>query len=238
MSKIFEALQRAQLEARLPRAPSPMFPMKKRSPVTAGIEGEDQMTGIAEALLPDTKRKIIQFLGSRCGEGTSTVVRQFSGVSASKMRKSVLVLDADRVNPVQHGLFGVDRESCLNQVTKEGWPIEKAFSPAGCPGLSLCLVSANSASPFQVLNARGVWELLRARFDLVVIDSPPLEVSSDGLALVRNADGVVLVVEAEKTRQPVVEHLRQSVLDHGGNILGVVLNKRRYYIPPWVYGWL
>jgi Mrp family chromosome partitioning ATPase len=77
--------------------------------------------------------------------------------------------------------------------------------------------------------------MFRTRFDLVLIDSPPLETSSDGLAMVRKADGVVLVIEAEKTRWPVVQNLRDSVIQHGGNILGVVFNKRRYYVPGWVY---
>ncbi len=238
MSKIYEALERAQLEAKLPASPSPMFPVKKRWRIGPRLEAEDRMIGVAEALLPDGKMKVIQFLGSRRGEGTSSIVRQFAGISALKMRKSVLVLDADRINPVQHGLFGLHQEECLNEVAADGGPIERAFCQADCPGLSLCLVSGNSVSPFQVLSNWGIWKVLRARFDLVVIDSPPLEASSDGLALVRNVDGVVLVIEAEKTPVPVVENLRHSVLEYGGNILGVVLNKRRYYIPQWIYQWL
>lgn len=238
MSKIYEALERAGFEAKLTSTPSPVFPMKKRWPIAPRIEIEERMTGIAEALLPDNRMKIIQFLGSRSGEGTSTVVKQFAGISALKMHKSVLVLDADRINPVQHDLFGVDHEECLNEVTVDGGPIERAFCQVPYPGLSLCLVSGNSVSPSQVLNGHGIWEMLKVRFDLVLIDSPPLEVSSDGLALARNSDGVVLVIEAEKTRGPVVENLKHSVLEYGGNVLGVVLNKRRYYIPQWIYKWL
>jgi Mrp family chromosome partitioning ATPase len=48
-------------------------------------------------------------------------------------------------------------------------------------------------------------------------------------------DGVVLVVEAEKTRWPVAETVRDKIKNSGGNILGIVLNKRRYYIPDWIY---
>ncbi|RJR35233.1 MAG: tyrosine-protein kinase family protein [Desulfobacteraceae bacterium] len=238
MSKIYEALERAGLEAKLPSMPHPVFPVKERRPPAPRIEIEDRMIGIAEALLPDNRVKIIQFLGSRSGEGTSTVVRQFAKISALKIHKTVLVLDADRIHPVQHDLFGVEHEECLNEVTRDGSPIDRAFCRVPYPGISLCLVSGNSVSPSQVLSGHGIWEILKVRFDLVLIDSPPLEVSSDGLALARNSDGVVLVVEAEKTRWPVVENLKNSVLRYGGNILGVVLNKRRYYIPQWIYQWL
>jgi Mrp family chromosome partitioning ATPase len=75
--------------------------------------------------------------------------------------------------------------------------------------------------------------MFRTRFDLILIDSPPLGISSDSLALVRKADGVILVIEAEKTRC-IVQNLRDSVISMG-NILGVVFNKQRYYVPGWIY---
>ena len=48
-------------------------------------------------------------------------------------------------------------------------------------------------------------------------------------------DGVVLVLEAEKTRWQVADKARESIENHGGKVLGVVLNKRRYYIPDFIY---
>jgi len=48
-------------------------------------------------------------------------------------------------------------------------------------------------------------------------------------------DGVVVVVEAEKTRWQVVENLKQKIENRGGNILGIVFNKRRFYIPDSIY---
>jgi Mrp family chromosome partitioning ATPase len=48
-------------------------------------------------------------------------------------------------------------------------------------------------------------------------------------------DGVVLVVEADKTRWPVAQSVKERIIQHGGNVLGMVLNKRRYYIPGFIY---
>jgi len=70
---------------------------------------------------------------------------------------------------------------------------------------------------------------------LILVDSPPATTSPEGFALMRKADGVVLVVEADKTRWPVVESVKERILQHGGNVLGLVLNKRRYHIPEFVY---
>jgi Mrp family chromosome partitioning ATPase len=242
MSKIYEALENAEAEIKIIKKEKPSHqprlvqrPHICKSPVARGIEGIGDLCQRVESLLPSPGGKILQFIGSRKGEGTSTIVRQFAGISALKMGKSVLVLDTDGIDPVQHVLFDVRPKYCLNEVITDGGPIERAYCQVTDPQLSVCVVSGNSISPVQVLNGSGLWEKFRIHFDHVIIDSAPLEVSSDGLAMVRKADGVILVIEAEKTRWPVVQNLRDSVIEYGGNILGAVFNKRRYHVPGWIY---
>jgi Mrp family chromosome partitioning ATPase len=70
---------------------------------------------------------------------------------------------------------------------------------------------------------------------LILIDSPPATISSDGLAISKKVDGVVLVLEAENTRWPIVESVKSLIERNGGNLLGMVFNKRRYYIPDSIY---
>jgi Mrp family chromosome partitioning ATPase len=48
-------------------------------------------------------------------------------------------------------------------------------------------------------------------------------------------DGVVLVVEAEKTRWEVANKVREALVQADANVLGVILNKRRFHIPEWLY---
>jgi len=79
------------------------------------------------------------------------------------------------------------------------------------------------------------FEKLRQRFDLILIDSPPATTSPDGLDISPKVDGIVLVVEADKTRWPVAESVKERIKRSGGKILGIVLNKRRYYIPNFIY---
>ena len=82
------------------------------------------------------------------------------------------------------------------------------------------------------------WANLKHNFDLVLIDSPPLTVSPDGLALAAKVDGIILVVEAEKTKWRTARYVRERIEMVGGKILGVVFNKRRYYIPQSIYKYL
>jgi protein-tyrosine kinase len=62
-----------------------------------------------------------------------------------------------------------------------------------------------------------------------------MSASPDGIAIARRVDGVVLVLEAEKTRGPVAENLKERIQKNGGNLLGIIFNKRRHYIPEFLY---
>jgi Mrp family chromosome partitioning ATPase len=48
-------------------------------------------------------------------------------------------------------------------------------------------------------------------------------------------DGVIVVVEAGKTSRQVARAAKQAIELAGARILGVVLNKRHYFIPGWLY---
>ena len=68
-----------------------------------------------------------------------------------------------------------------------------------------------------------------------MIDTLPGTVSVDGLTLSHKVDGVILVVEAECTRWQIVQQTKENIEIRGGKVLGVILNKRRFYIPKFVY---
>jgi len=75
----------------------------------------------------------------------------------------------------------------------------------------------------------------RDRFDAIAIDCGSLEKSFDLLRVAREADGVVLVVEAGRTSKSQIDRAAKLVSESGGTLLGFVLNKRRYPIPRWLY---
>jgi hypothetical protein len=78
-------------------------------------------------------------------------------------------------------------------------------------------------------------DLLRNRFSYILLDCPSLKESKDVLGLTTLVDGIVLVVEANKTSKNQLDHLERSLTDAGGNILGSLLNKRTYPIPNWLW---
>ena len=237
MAKIYEALENAQTELfKRSSEISPPRPGVIPSPLI--MEEESRLYQNLFALLPDSTKKVIQFIGSRKGEGTSTVVREFARVSARKFEKKVLLLDADQSHPSQHLFFNIQPECGWQDVLRDQQPIDKGLCQIGDTRLFISPSSQYSTSNPENLSSLLIdifWKKLRQRFDLILVDSPPATTSPDGLALSSKVDGIVLVVEAEKTRWPVAESTKNRILSSGGKILGIVLNKRRYHIPGFVY---
>ena len=72
---------------------------------------------------------------------------------------------------------------------------------------------------------------LRPQFDFIVIDGPPINSYADASILATKVDGVILVVEADRTPVSDAEMAKRQLDKVGARILGVVLNRRRSYIP-------
>jgi capsular exopolysaccharide synthesis family protein len=194
-----------------------------------------------EALLPDVSNKVVQFIGSKQGEGASTIAREFAKISAFSIGKQVLLIDADRFHPSHHHFFGTQYEKGWQEIIRNKQPAGDAIHCFESSNLFLC-PSSNTTKFTPELFDTGATDpflnTIKQQFDLLVIDSTPITKSPDGLGIVPKTDGVIIVVEAEKTKWTVVENTMQQIQNVGGNILGMVLNKRNYHIPGFIYRFL
>jgi Mrp family chromosome partitioning ATPase len=245
MGKIYEALEHAREASRglevLTESGEPVPSALPLSSMFPQVNMEEEMVRLhqnLDTLLPQAKKRVVQFIGSREGEGTSTVVREFARVSATRFGQRVLLLDTDRHAVEGDPLFTLTPEHHESEAYQGEDLTDLAPYQIANSSLFISAVPLNSGSAWQNGNsprAEAFWERLRQNFDLVLVDSPPAASSADGLAISSKVDGVIIVVEAERTRWPVAESTRDSIERSGGKILGIVFNKRRYYIPRFIY---
>lgn len=252
MSKIYEALQYAYRKKGKAGAPPFPIPLESSTPVyLAEAEHRTEDLGLREevlglykmidALLPDRKSKFIQFIGARKGEGTSTIIREFAKISADQIGDSVLLLDADRSCPSQSRYFKIPGDCGWLEALKKGGSMESALHRVDRSRLVMSPSNNASGSTPEIFNSPlfdTFCQTLRDEYQLILIDSAPYSMSPDGLAIASKVDGVVLVMEAENTKWQAVKLMKESIARVGGNILGVILNKRRYYIPNYIYKYL
>ncbi|GBC63775.1 hypothetical protein DENIS_4773 [Desulfonema ishimotonii] len=189
-------------------------------------------------LLPDAKSRVIQFMASRRGEGTSTLIREFAKVAALKLGKTVLLVDADPNHSGHAEIFNVSRKPGWEETCKNGASVSESLCQVGETSLFVSCFSRNSDCPSVISEFTWIETFLgelRQKFDLILIDFPPPGSHAESLLLTHTLDGVVLVVETEKSRWQVLEKMKKRIANQGVNILGVILNKRRYPIPKFIY---
>lgn len=109
------------------------------------------------------------------------------------------------------------------------------------PGLHVSVGA--SAGEVNWLRANGdafstLFNALGDDYDMILIDAPAARDSLVGLRLASVVDGSILVLRAEHTRIPVVEHLCGQILGAGGDLFGAVVTGRQFHVPKAIYRWL
>lgn len=212
------------------------FPTSK----SVELEMEEEMIALYQSInslrSSTQKNKVIQFMSTDGEQGTSTIVLELARVAALKYTKSVLLLDAD-LRKLDQEPFNITLEHSLEETIRAGDPVDKALYQIANSSLFLSRLFKGSGSIRQFLDPSGIDDLLeklRTRFDFIFIDSPPENVFSIGLATSTSVNGVILVLDAEKTCLDEAKNITDKITKNGGKVLGVVVNKQRNHIPEFI----
>ncbi len=167
------------------------------------------------------------FTSARAGEGTTTTVLGIAGTLASSYGLRVLALE---LNP-RSGGFQARLQLAEPPPRYVGEP-KGAGPDVTTPGLGFGMLSLHGDPSELLVRALGS---LAEGYDIVLVDAPPVLDRPDALAAAPAVAGVILVVEAGRTRLEMLDQIR-SVFDREGvKLLGSVLTKQRHAIPGWVY---
>lgn len=163
-------------------------------------------------------------------EGVSTVAAHLAAVAAQTTSREVLLIDANFQAPSQHERFGVALKPGFAELLQSGGDLPTAIHATLVDGLSVLPAGKPSGAASRI---HDVFELaaaikeLSADFDLVVVDMPPAGQTALSLRLASVLDGVLLVVEAQRTRSALVERAVEMLRRSHSRVLGSVLNKSR-----------
>ena len=245
MSRISRAIERAGKEERR-HVDGPPVPRSGRMMTAAALgrlsvpdAGEYQTLASEIAMaLPEGPSRIVTFASSVAGEGTSTVARGFALVLAVQGAVDTLLVDANLRRPGLHDIFRVPLDPGLSDHILADTPLSDCIRNVGVPHFSLLPAGRPVMAPPRVSGHDRVERMLseiRRRFQYAVLDVPPLLSFSEGIELSRKTDGVIVVIRAGRTRRQLVERSLELLGDAGANVLGTVLNRRRFYVPQFVY---
>jgi len=183
------------------------------------------------------------------GEGVSHVAQLFAVELARHTARRTLVIAAERLRSLRADDYLRMPENCHRTNIENVWMLPAKTRP-GRNGVNEArergkrngngsepdvLVPMKIERPESALSHLDPIDSLRATFDNILIDCQPLKHSSDAAVLAASVDGVVVVVEAGRTRRDEILNARRTIEVAAGKLLGFVLNKRRYPVPEWLY---
>jgi receptor protein-tyrosine kinase len=173
----------------------------------------------------DNPPKVILFTSPDLGEGKTTTCANL-GVVLTQAEKSTLIIDCDWRIPEMHKVFGLRNfKGLVNALASSDNPLEICQEPL--PRLKVLTAGPVPPNPAELLSSGGFAQflrLVRREFDYVLIDAPAVEMVSDPVILAAEADGVLLVVDAQSTRKESVRRSVRTLKAVEANILGTVVN--------------
>lgn len=168
----------------------------------------------------------LTIISGGAGEGKSTTLNNLAYTFA-RGGYNTLVVDADLRRPTQHKLFNIGNDVGLTNYLTTDMPLEEVILSTTVENLYILPSGKLPLDAVGILNSQRMVEMineLKSRFDMVFFDSPPILGVSDASVLASAVDLAIIVVQHRRFPRAMLLRVKQSILNVGGTILGVVLN--------------
>jgi protein-tyrosine kinase len=247
MGRIFQALKRAEKEGKT-EIYQPISYDPKPQPYKTYLPLDTQAKVFpawcqelwSKCVFNTKSLKTILFTRVSSGGGCTTTLGYYAVYLASRMGTKVLVLDLNSIDPsgLKRFYSRQDTLSMIEMFTPKAIQRVKSFESLK---RNLAVVT-NDGEPFDEISN---WvktpdfpcflEKASTQFDLVLIDSAPVQHSVETRVLCSKVDGVILTVEAGATRGASALKAKKELAEAGANLIGAIITKRKYHIPYWLY---
>ncbi|WP_026297497.1 CpsD/CapB family tyrosine-protein kinase [Paenibacillus daejeonensis] len=174
----------------------------------------------------DESMQVIMVTSAGPGEGKSTTIANLA-VTYAQMDRSVVLVDADMRKPTEHHTFGVSNRFGLSSVLSQQASLEDVIQKTNVPNLSVITAGPIPPNPAEMVASRRMTALigeLRNRYDVVLIDTPPLLAVTDAQIVATKSDGVLLVIDYGKVKRDIAIKAKANLDKVGARVLGVVMN--------------
>jgi len=192
----------------------------------------------------DKKPRVIMVTSAGPLEG-KTLTSSNIAVTMARSHESVLLIDGDMRRPRIHKVFQVNHKKGLSGVLVGTDKTADAVIETPVKGLYLLPVGAIPPDPSELIGSKTMGRFLsslKEKFEIIIIDTPPLTAVTDALVLSQFVDGVMLVTRTGVTPRQVIKASLEQLQSVKATILGVVLNgvktgKDSYYYSQYYYSY-
>ncbi|MDI9569817.1 MAG: AAA family ATPase [Pseudomonadota bacterium] len=187
--------------------------------------------------------KTLALTSSSPSEGkTSTIVNL--ALTMAQTGHKVLLIDGDLRRPVIAGLFGIEQAPGLTDVIMGNYEwrnvvrnisdfmmgqmsVEEVMLTPGLDNLNIITSGVHTPNPAEIIGSKGIAEFMRqvrAEYDMVLVDAPPVLSATDAALWSSQVDATVLVYQVGKIARGALKRAKMQLDAIKTNIVGVVLN--------------
>jgi len=191
---------------------------------------EESIDGLRANLLYSEEfggAKVLAVLSAARGDGKTSVAAQLAVNLAQHTGKPTLLIDANLRSPAVHGLFDVCSEPGLAEVLTEEASLEDAIVPDATGQLDVLPAGAPAGNTHRLIGSaawRALLEAASARYEHIVLDTPPLLSAGESLAMAKAAGACVLCAMRGTSRNDQVVKALGRLQAVGARLAGIVLN--------------
>ena len=178
--------------------------------------------------------KTIVVTSSVAGEGKTTTTINLA-ITFAQAGQKVLLIDSDLRKPKIHHYFGIPNAPGLTNYlgssvfnsTSDKVDLFEVIHPTEFENLSVICSGTIPPNPAELLGSEPMESFLREisnDFDYIIIDTPPINIVSDALPLIKESDGVVLVVRYNQSTHPEIERSISALEFIDAKIIGFIIN--------------
>ncbi|MBU2706627.1 hypothetical protein KCM76_11595 [Zooshikella marina] len=180
------------------------------------------------------------FTAAHTEAGCSSSLVAVANAIVRHISRCVLIIDGHRghssltsqlLSTTQKGFYNLVYTKEMPEINPLIWHepngLQCDFLPFGC--------DYPLQQPLERQRIKSVLNQLSQQYKYVLFDGPPVFSSPEAVSMAAQFDGVTLVLQAEKTRWEVAQAAVDRLQQGGANVLGAVLNQRKYYMPKWIY---
>jgi capsular exopolysaccharide synthesis family protein len=184
--------------------------------------------GIRTALFHKSRidrTKVVQITSPNNGDGKSVFVSNLA-ISMAQAGRKILLIDADLRRPSLARLFGLRGKPGLGDVLADEAEVADAIEQTIVAGLDVLASGSHPIPPGELASSSRLADLvqiLRDKYDMILIDTPPLFAVSDPLAIAEHVDGVLVVLRNSRTAQSMIRRAMERLAAVDAPVIGSVV---------------
>jgi len=188
----------------------------------------------------DNGKNLLLFTSSCTGEGTTTIANAFARHMAENSDENILLIDANAYQTDLTQKYAMQNKEGLTDIFTKDYDIKKSIHGTDISNLKIVPNGhIKGTKYYEQGKINKSIDAIADNFNIVIFDVAPVTFSSDYLNLVPVATQIILVVGADSTKRQVVEHAVNKIqIGTKKDITGVVINKRRQFIPYNLYRYI